>query len=423
MRKTASRLPSAAFIADYESNGHSIFGASKSHRYLHCSGSIFAEFGKPDTGGFEAAEGTVAHEIAAFWLAWGKERQDFNPEVREQDGHRIEVSPAMLNYIGQYVDWCRELIGDHYYEQRVDYSCLTPIPKQGGTADHFCCRLGHLTITDLKYGTGVQVFAEWNTQAMLYALGVIYEWDWLYGFERVTIRICQPRLDHFDVWETTKDELLAWAETAKLDMAACWTPDAPRTPGEHCRFCAALPTCGAYVGLRDRLADATFDDMTVTADELEGSSASLKVEKRFPEVTSLTTVDLSKVSEYRKVMERFFDAAFTEFSRRVLVEHEPMPDGWLLAAGKASRNVVDQAGVTQKMAKAGYLPGRMYTREFKSPAALEGMLVEDGFSKARAVAFIEDFVRKVPGKPTLSLAKPGRVAALDLAEDSFEDES
>jgi hypothetical protein len=329
----------------------------------------------------------------------------------------------MLNFLALYIAWCREAEGEQLWEQRVDFSRLTPIPNQGGTADHVAMSFGHLTITDLKYGVGVQVFAEWNTQAMLYALGVIYEWDWLYGFETVTIRICQPRLDHFDVWETTTADLLEWAENAKRDMAATWRPDAPRTPGEkQCRFCTDKATCAAYVSVIDRLADESFDDMTIEADELAAAPARLNAPVAFPEVASLTTTEIAKALKWRKPVEEFFQAAYEELSRRVFVDEAEVPDDWMIANGRASRVITDEQATIKLLGGLGYKPAALYKREFRSAAALEDMLIEDGFTKAKATVFLKPVVRTTPGRPTLALAKPGREAAIDLADASFEDE-
>ena len=49
-------------------------------------------------------------------------------------------------------------------------------------------------IIDLKYGKGVSVEAEQNTQAMLYALGVIDDLGFMYEFDTVVIHIYQPRI-------------------------------------------------------------------------------------------------------------------------------------------------------------------------------------------------------------------------------------
>ena len=70
-------------------------------------------------------------------------------------------------------------------EQRVDFSRW--VPDGFGTADAIVVGSGHLWITDLKFGTGVEVLAENNPQASCYALGCIELLDDLYGIDTVTI--------------------------------------------------------------------------------------------------------------------------------------------------------------------------------------------------------------------------------------------
>jgi len=60
----------------------------------------------------------------------------------------ILITDEMLAYVRQYIEWCREdPEGDHYIEERVYFSQLTPIPKQGGTADYFVLFPGVMVIT------------------------------------------------------------------------------------------------------------------------------------------------------------------------------------------------------------------------------------------------------------------------------------
>ena len=180
---------------------HSVFAPSASSMWLYCAGSLIPNLLAEDTAGEDAAYGTVAHGVAERWLKTGVKPVDLIGTVEKVDeGHavfEIEITHSMLEYVQEYVDWSVFLPGDHYVEQRVDFSRLTPIPKQGGTADHIACEPGALTITDLKMGKGVQVFAKGNTQARLYALGAFYRWDEQYHFQRIVIRIAQPRLNQF----------------------------------------------------------------------------------------------------------------------------------------------------------------------------------------------------------------------------------
>ena len=56
---------------------------------------------------------------------------------------------------------------------------------------------GTAHIIDLKYGKGVSVEAEQNTQTMLYALGVIDDLGFMYEFDTVIIHIYHRALELF----------------------------------------------------------------------------------------------------------------------------------------------------------------------------------------------------------------------------------
>src|SRR3546814_2449740 len=104
---------------------------------------------------------------------------------------------------------------------------------------------GELRVYDLKYGRGVPVEVERNSQELYYGLGAtMAEPGRLVN--TVELVIVQPRAPHRDGpvrrWETTGMELPDWA--VELVDAAKRTarPDAPMNTGEWCKSCTAAPT-------------------------------------------------------------------------------------------------------------------------------------------------------------------------------------
>lgn len=414
-------------IAREEANGHSIFGASGSSRYLACPGSVRASFGLPDTARYEAAEGTVAHGLAEKWLRAGvkpTERLGTTETVNLFTGtYDIPIDAAMMAFVEQYVEWCNGPPGDHYHEQRVDYSVLTPIPNQGGTADHFAARPKWLVLTDLKYGVADQIHAYHNPQVSLYALGVIYEWDWLYDFEKVTIRICQPRLGHFDEWHTTKEELLQFADWAKGRMHQAWDPNPPFVPGEkQCRYCKARLTCDAAIRWAERLIDDTFDDESF--DGLDAPSLpDFKTEHfALAPVEPMTTERLANLVSWRKWAETLFKSAFEELDRRA--KAGDIAPGWDLHEGKSSRRLEDRDGVVETLDILGIPEEDAYDHKIKSPAKLEKLLVaQAGRTIKEAKALLKPYVRIVPGGSVLAPVGRGKRKAVDATDDVFDDET
>lgn len=437
------------FIAtNYRNAGHSIFSPSGSSMWLHCSGSLIPNLLAPDEAGIEAAEGTAAHSVAEEWLTTG-ERPDhrIGEVVQVREGSQIfdiEVDDSMIDYVQEYVDWCINLPGNHYVEQRVYFSRLTPIPKQGGTADHFACQPGVLTITDLKYGKGVQVYAakdrddprsiikkdgdivvNGNSQAMLYALGVIYKRDWLYDFDKVVIRIAQPRLDHFDVWETSKKELLRFARYVKQRAAAAWRLNAPRRPSESaCRWCKVKQTCPAFVSLVDQVADDCFADLDgeLQSERIAGVVKAIDdgtFDPIMPVPVDLSTEQLAKVLPFRSIIETWFAAVEHELEGRALAGEKVV--GHKLVEARTNRVFTDERDAIRRLEEVGLSEFELYKLSFISPAQAEELLRKTGMKKKEAVEFLSTVVRKPKGKATLVPESDPRPEYENPADEVFDD--
>ncbi|MET0407064.1 MAG: DUF2800 domain-containing protein, partial [Hyphomicrobium sp.] len=112
---------------------HSSFAPSSAEMWMTCSGSLIANLLEPDDGGIDAATGTVAHSMGELWLRNHDRPDHMVGEIewvmRRSGGFfEIEITDQMLDYVEMYYDWCMELKGVHYVEQKVDFSDLTPIP-------------------------------------------------------------------------------------------------------------------------------------------------------------------------------------------------------------------------------------------------------------------------------------------------------
>lgn len=277
---------------------HAFFAPSSAPRVVRCPGSLLATAGLPDNQSEFAAEGTAAHYVSDLCLRgnWKSEkyagcevfvamdgqccflhdgnREWVTPGVESGNGYLFEVDDEMVNATQEYIDWCNDAPGDKFPECRVDISDWCPresenvfVPEQafepqGGTSDHAACSPGRLIVTDLKYGKGVKVYAEENEQAILYALGFIKAWDWLYDFEEIEIRICQPRLDHKDVWIVSRAEIEAHGDYIRQQFTLALSPNAPFHPGEkQCKFCKISGRCRAQSEWLSEMRALAFDDL------------------------------------------------------------------------------------------------------------------------------------------------------------------
>jgi hypothetical protein len=415
-------------IKRVESGGHSVFAPSASKMWLGCSGSLIANLFAPDDSGEDAAYGTVGHMVGEQWLKDGVRPKHLLGKTYWVDGsdfgYFITIDEVMMDYVKRYVDWCKNLPGDHYVETRVDFSQITPIPNQGGTADHCACSYQRMVITDLKMGKGVRVYAEKNTQALLYALGFFLEWDWLYDFQEIVIRIAQPRLDVFEDWTVDREYLLKFAEYAKERAAAAWVVGAPRTPSaEACQWCRVQATCAAKAKVVFDLTGGAFDDLS----EPIGTEGMLYFREVLrdtdaPEAinaATLTTLELEKLFAWRSTITRYFDKVAEELEGRA--KRGVKLSQYKLAEGRSFRAFRNKDKAVEKLVGLGLKRKDLVTEEVASPAKVEELLRKAGYKGKDIPDLLKDLVFKPPGKATLVSVKDRRPALADAYDDAFSE--
>jgi hypothetical protein len=249
---------------------HSALGPSSSERWLEgCPGSVLAT--KDIKGGQTeyAAFGTASHELSLWAREHGKPAEAWKGTTLVVGDYSFKVGKPMYEGVQTFIDQCDWVEGDAYFEKMVHYAHW--VSGGFGTGDDFRIKDGLCTITDLKMGTGVKVFARDNSQMKLYALGCVSSLAWMYEFDHFVLKICQPRLRHFEEFEISLGHLMQWAydevrPAAKLAL----TPGAPIRAGSWCKFCKIKDTCEvranykAEMRNRDLNAETEFDDLTET---------------------------------------------------------------------------------------------------------------------------------------------------------------
>lgn len=247
------------------------------------------EAGFPDTSSEFADEGTAAHFLASECLENGNDTLFYlnrkivvaeNGTCWQEafagafaDARTFKADADMCREVQKYLDAVRAAAegGTLHVEQRLPIFG-GQLGDQFGTSDTVIELPGVLWIRDLKYGKGVQVFAEENEQLMLYALGALDEFDLLGGVETVRMSIDQPRLNHSDTWECSVEHLREFEQRAiaaahrafkaieigGANPAVSLHQTGALKPGaDQCRFCKAKATCPA---LMDKvLADVAGD--------------------------------------------------------------------------------------------------------------------------------------------------------------------
>lgn len=274
------------------------------------------------------------------------------------------------------------------------------VPGGFGTADAIVLNDGLVTVIDLKYGRGVRVDAEDNPQAMLYALGALSEFDFIYECKRFKLAIVQPRLDHISEWEISREDLEAWAEGPLSEAAqATVQDDAPLNPGEkQCKFCKGKASCRA---LADHCISVATDGFGVVGEPIK----TLDIDSlSIPEVAKLLP-QLDLIRDWAKSLEM---RAFSE-----LEAGRPVT-GFKLVEGRSVRAWVDDDKANGALGRAGIAVADRFNKKLISPSQAEKLIGKDH-------NVFKKHVIKPPGKPTLAPESDKRSALEIDPTDGFKE--
>ena len=100
-----------------------------------------------------------------------------------------------------------------------------------------------------------------NSQMMLYAIGALNAYGYIYPIEDVRMTIVQPRLDNISTFECSRQELEEWGESIKEVAKMAFEGKGDQNPGDWCRFCRAKPVCRACAEEAMSLAREEFLDL------------------------------------------------------------------------------------------------------------------------------------------------------------------
>jgi len=379
---------------------HAKLSASGSSRWLACPASVKAcESIEGRTNANDknqsAEEGTCAHELADICLNTGCDPDTYLGKTLK-DAPEVVVDLEMVNHVRDYVEYCNRLGGEAHTEQRVSFSDY--VPDGFGTSDFFTFNkvndLSVCDIVDLKYGKGVPVYGETNTQAMLYALGVMEEYDFMYEVDLFRLHIYQPRIDNISVWEITASELLEWGETVvKPKAREALSDNASFAPGEkQCRFCSYKSHCKSLLKFSYDQIGADFNTVSSGDD--------------FPQVDAMGTYAVGQVLKHKSLIESWLNAVEKRAYEELTSGNKL--DGFKLVRGRGSRKWSENAEARVVTA----LGENAYKKTMLSPAQAEKVLGKKVFSE------ISDLVLSVPGKPTIATQDDKR-QSIDNVSDDF----
>jgi len=360
---------------------HAKLSPSSASRWLNCPGSIKASEGIEDKSSPYAQEGILAHEIAEACLRNQTDPMEYKVTA---------MGEGMAEHIAVYVDYVNTINGYHSYEQKVDFSHL--VPDGFGTVDALIIDGNTIHVVDLKYGKGVQVFAEDNPQLMLYAIGAYSEVEMLYDVQKVVLHVVQPRLDHIDVWETTPEALLKWGAWVQERANLALSDDAPFAPGEdQCRFCLVQATCQALYDYSVEILGQEFKDLS---DNNPGQLSEAKIRE---------------VLENAELIRGWLNAVEDHVFN--LLNEGGDFKGFKLVEGRSLRKWKDENEAVKLLEQE--LGDQAYEKKILSPAKAEKAL-------GKKKTILKDLIIKPAGKPTLAPDNDKRPAIQQAAAEQFE---
>jgi hypothetical protein len=328
-----------------------VVGGSTAKRVIGCPGSVaLCAKMPPKPSSKYADEGTLLHNVMDLILTTNQTPESF--AGMEYEGIKLtqelideKVYPALRAL--DDIDPNKEM--EYATETRVGFGDF--LPNVFGSTD-LLGRIGKRAfILDWKFGSGVHVPADDNPQLMFYAAAAMRtpEVQWVFDeCDEIECIIVQP--PSVKRWVTTTKRIKAFEQELAMAVKIAQMPDAPLNAGEHCRWCAAKPTCPKMTGLADRALHAQLDILNV-----------------------------AQISEYLKkadMLEQWI-ADVRGLAHQVLDAGKPVP-GFKLVAKRAIRSWADEDQALVAMMNEGIPEDELTQVKVISPAQAEKVLKKHG---------------------------------------------
>ena len=361
---------------------HALLGPSGASRWLACTPSARLEEKFPDNSGDAAAEGTTAHELGEILLRtftgeYSKRKANSElKKLKESPFYNNEMqdnAEAYAAFVIEKFEEAKKRTPDAVLQIEQKLNLSEYVPESFGTGDAIIIADGILDIIDLKYGKGVLVSCENNKQMMLYALGALLEFDFLYAISIVRMTIYQPRLSNISTFEMSVEDLVEWAEKElSLKAQLAWEGKGEFVPGSHCQFCKAKAQCRALAEDNLELTKYDFQDSELLTDE---------------EISAI----LVKADQFKKWLSSVENFALTE-----AVDNGKDWPGFKLVEGRSVRVYSSQDEVAKKLVENGIEEAIIYERKLLGITAMEKAITKKAFD-----SILGDLIIKPQGKPTL----------------------
>ena len=378
---------------------HALLGASSSKQWLNCPPSARLQEKIPNESSVYAEEGTFAHSVCEYKVRKYLHERVKRPQSEDYDSEEIEaITDIYAEFVVSTIEemkknGCEPLT---LVEERVDYSHL--VPSGFGTADMIVIGQdengeGLLHIADFKTGKGVFVDAEHNSQLMLYALGALHAYGYIYPIETIRMTIVQPRLDNISTFECTRAELEAWGESIRPIAKLAYEGGGEQKCGDWCRFCRAKPMCRACADEALALAKGEFLDLDGGALAPEQENPEQPSAPVFKQPGLIPFHELEEILPTLNRISAWIEAVFSFISGEAINNGVPVK-GYKVVEGRSKRVFTDLKAVVDTAMQNGYTD--LYKKELISLTEFEKLM-----GKKRFTELLGPYVAKPPGKLAL----------------------
>jgi len=328
-----------------------VVGGSTAKRVIACPGSVaLCAAMPPKPSSKYADEGTLLHNVMDIILSTGQTPESCigmkYGDIKLTDELINEKVYPALRALDE-IDPNKEM--EYATETRVGFGDF--LPDVFGSTD-LLGRIGRRAfILDWKFGSGVAVDAEENDQLMFYAAAAMRtpEVQWVFDdCDEIECIIVQP--PSVKRWVTTTKRIKEFETDLKAAVKIAAKPNAPLFAGEHCRWCAAKPTCPMMTGAVERMLHAQIDILNV-----------------------------AQIADYLKkadTLEQWI-TDLRGLAHQVLDAGKPIP-GYKLVAKRAIRQWVDEDQALVAMMNEGLSEDELLVSKVISPAQAEKVLKKHG---------------------------------------------
>lgn len=372
-------------------SSHALLSPSSSERWINCPPSAKENVGG-DTGSSYAQQGTDAHALCEYKVkkALGYSVRDPTEDLTYFDEEMSECTDAYCEYVMEQVQAAKACCPDPLVlvEQRLDFTRW--VAESFGTADCVIVADGVMTVIDFKYGLGVLVEADNNSQMRMYALGALHLFESIYDIQTVRMTIFQPRRDNVSTAEISAEELLSWADEVLIPAAILAAKgEGDYKAGKHCQFCRIKATCRKRAEYNLQLAQYDFAVPDTLADD-----------------------EISMILDRAETFIGWIND-IKDYALEQAISGKQYP-GFKVVEGRSNRRYTNDDAVAAVVLDAGYDP---YERKLMGVTAMTKLLGKKKFD-----TLLGTLIEKPKGKPTMVPVSDKR-PAWNSATEEFKEEN